>query len=149
MKTIFNPDKDFVYTTDNNGNYQSGGYKLNNSFISNVSPITTFEFNDTSKPIQHGGNPFNSKEYEHLVIPAGLFMIQRFSIKNLKDDDESDDDIIYEDKEDIDEDLYSKLYGLAALTNEENSKNISKHKPKTIKKSKNISKNKNKKTRKR
>ena len=177
MNSFYNTNKDFVYTTDKNGLFQSGGFKLDSSILGDLNAITTLEISDDGV-IQHGGaNSSNKKtstpikNSDELVIPAGLFMIQRFSVHNLKDNNDEQDEnnsnednitpkhtIEYKDGDVIHNDLYTQLYALVNVnsdsntseqenTNEVSSINKQSSKKKTKKNKKQL-KTSNKKTRK-
>ena len=64
-------EKDFVYTRDDYGNVQSGGYKIESLLLKKGLPIK-----DTNKP-QKGGGLSAGVVLADLAVPAGLLYAQQ------------------------------------------------------------------------
>jgi hypothetical protein len=102
---VFDMNKDFVFTTDKNGNLTGGGFTINSDLLKNTLGGTNNETN-----IQSGGNASVASAailniFTDLAVPAGLFFTQKQVQKN--------NTIKYEHKqESVEDGLYDKLLGL-------------------------------------
>jgi hypothetical protein len=93
---------DFVFTTNKDGEYIGGGYKINSIFLNNnTSPIITINTNTN----EYTGGKVSSP-FENLAVPAGLFYVNmHVPKKNEKEQHYKNHDIISDD-------IMDKLYSL-------------------------------------
>jgi len=97
---LFGGDE-FILTKDENGNFISGGYRIQSNFLDNGdSPMKTYNTND-----QMGGKV--SSSFENLAVPAGLFYVNmRVPKKHEKKKH------FYEKHTTAPDELMDKLFGL-------------------------------------
>tara|TARA_S200000501_G_scaffold371080_1_gene413445 strand:+ start:863 stop:1225 length:363 start_codon:yes stop_codon:yes gene_type:complete len=91
-------ETDFVYTRDDYGNVQSGGYKIESLLLKQGLPIK-----DTNKP-QKGGGLSAGIVLSDLAVPAGLLYAQQTAKKKRYDTN---------DYPTVPVDLYDKLLALS------------------------------------
>jgi hypothetical protein len=127
---------DYVLYKNKDGSFQSGGYKLDSSFLeNNYTPITSYNINE-NEIIQKGGNPALTEVFSNLAVPAGLFVLQRIANGKYNEDINSKDD----KPELIEDSLYDKLLKLATINNYKKQprtpKNLDNKKTKKLRKNK-------------
>ena len=98
---IFNGG-DFVFTQDGGGEFISGGYKINSSFLGGEQALMT-TFNDGN---QDGGKV--SSPFENLAVPAGLFYINT----RIKKNNDVKLDEHYSNRKTAPDEMIDKLYAL-------------------------------------
>jgi D-beta-D-heptose 7-phosphate kinase/D-beta-D-heptose 1-phosphate adenosyltransferase len=114
---------EFILTKDKNGNFISGGYRIQSNFLDNGdSPMKTYNTND-----QYGGKV--SSSFENLAVPAGLFYVNmRFPKK-----DSQKNEHFYEKHTTVSDDLFDKLFYLVEADKKrkrKTRKHLEKHQPK-------------------
>lgn len=102
---VFDTD-DFVFTKKD-GHFVGGGYKLNSIFLNQgISPITTLneDIFDLAGSVVAGGGKSKKGKFDQMAVPAGLFYINQQPLRQ--------DEITYEKKEPLSEDMFDKLFEL-------------------------------------
>ena len=120
-------DSDFVYTTSNDGTFQSNGYTINNMFLENNIPLVK----KGKKEKQQGGGIFNAST---LAVPFGLYLMQRASIPESKYMKEE------QTVEFMEESLYDKLINLVTPNKDKTENKDKKPKTKKVRFSKKLNK---------
>lgn len=120
-KPIFTSD-DFVVNKSEDGEVQSGGYKIENYFMSGGMPVMKTSNSKSAKNKIDGQTNVFSDLFKDLAVPAGLLYIK--TPMSMFQPTIGYDRKSIEDDEVVDESLYDRLVKLAAETNDD----IKKHK---------------------
>jgi hypothetical protein len=110
---------EFVFTQQTNANgekeFIGGGYKLDTFFLENeISPMTTFNTNNTNNETILNGGKKVSSPFENLAVPAGLFYINQ-RVPKYKENIQNNEYEHYKQHVMASDDLIDKLYGLVEV----------------------------------